>query len=154
MRSESNELLDADIVSFRWEGWMMKKSRGLFPRWQRRYVKISHNSVAILRKPSDNFARRYIVRSSTAKGSESSEITISSMVICFVSQFTTCEAVHNGQQFVQGGDIIQLRCCSTLVRDAWMSSMLMMVQATKPISSISSFVDAAHRQSIFVHNVV
>jgi hypothetical protein len=73
---------EGSVVAARWEGWMKKRSRGFFPRWQKRFVRITQNYIAILHSPSTaTSARQYIVKSATPVDN-GSDIVVVSMVFC------------------------------------------------------------------------
>jgi hypothetical protein len=59
-------------------GWLKKKSQGLFPRWQRRFARLTEDDLILLHKPAAAYARRYKI--SCARAVDHEEIVVSTSV--------------------------------------------------------------------------
>ena len=60
-RFEDSKVFGQDRV-----GWLKKKSRGLFPRWQRRFARISEDFLILMHNPSSSHGRRYKITDAQA----------------------------------------------------------------------------------------
>lgn len=69
---------DSKLCGHERVGWLKKKSQGLFPRWQRRFARISADDLILLHKPAAVYARRYKI--SCARAVNHEEIVVSTSV--------------------------------------------------------------------------
>jgi hypothetical protein len=54
-----NGVVDSKVYGQDRVGWLKKRSKGLFPRWQRRFARLSEDFLVLLHNPSSSYARRY-----------------------------------------------------------------------------------------------
>ncbi len=61
-------------------GWIKKRSRGLFPRWQSRFARVSENCLILFHQPDDSRARKFKISSVQAENDH--VLLFSSLVTC------------------------------------------------------------------------